>query len=417
MMTIKESLLGVLLLNAAGAFAANDAMSVANIEVPQGGSVELTIALNNETANLSGWQCDLGFSSDGLSLTLNAGGKPEATLSERFNTTGHSISSRMLSNGSYRFVVTSNDGEAIPGSSGVLFSVTLEADASLEVGKTYEGTLYGIEFYTNDETPQTILMNDVTFTVTIGEPDDGRIKFDENAAKLPTYTAGDKANVRMTRTIKANQWSTIVLPFTLTKTKAETVFGSDVQLAEFSGFEVEYENDEDVTPDAITINFTTYTMTARKGMTGGKPFIIKTTQDIANFEADDCTLVGEVADVEKADEYETPGTFTGTFVKTVVPADALFISGEKLYYSTGKTNIKAFRGWFQLGAVLDKETDFGVKMAVFIDDEATDIKELDGLRNSNDLNDFGEATYNLAGQRVGDGYKGIVVTKGRKIIK
>ena len=417
MMTIKESLLGVLLLNAAGAFAANDAMSVANIEVPQGGSVELTIALNNETANLSGWQCDLGFSSDGLSLTLNAGGKPEATLSERFNTTGHSISSRMLSNGSYRFVVTSNDGEAIPGSSGVLFSVTLEADASLEVGKTYEGTLYGIEFYTNDETPQTILMNDVTFTVTIGEPDDGRIKFDENAAKLPTYTAGDKANVRMTRTIKANQWSTIVLPFTLTKTKAETVFGSDVQLAEFSGFEVEYENDEDVTPDAITINFTTYTMTARKGMTGGKPFLIKTTQDIASFEADDCTLVGEVADVEKADEYETPGTFTGTFVKTVVPADALFISGEKFYYSTGKTNIKAFRGWFQLGAVLDKETDFGVKMAVFIDDEATDIKELDGLRNSNDLNDFGEATYNLAGQRVGDGYKGIVVTKGRKIIK
>ena len=417
MMTIKESLLGVLLLNAAGAFAANDAMSVANIEVPQGGSVELTIALNNETANLSGWQCDLGFSSDGLSLTLNAGGKPEATLSERFNTTGHSISSRMLSNGSYRFVVTSNDGEAIPGSSGVLFSVTLEADASLEVGKTYEGTLYGIEFYTNDETPQTILMNDVTFAVTIGEPDDGRIKFDENAAKLPTYTAGDKANVRMTRTIKANQWSTIVLPFTLTKTKAETVFGSDVQLAEFSGFEVEYENDEDVTPDAITINFTTYTMTARKGMTGGKPFLIKTTQDIASFEADDCTLVGEVADVEKADEYETPGTFTGTFVKTVVPADALFISGEKFYYSTGKTDIKAFRGWFQLGAVLDKETDFGVKMAVFIDDEATDIKELDGLRNSNDLNDFGEATYNLAGQRVGDGYKGIVVTKGRKIIK
>ena len=67
--------------------------------------------------------------------------------------------------------------------------------------------------------------------------------------------------------------------------------------------------------------------------------------------------------------------------------------------------------------MLDKETDFGVKMAVFIDDEATDIKELDGLRNSNDLNDFGEATYNLAGQRVGDGYKGIVVTKGRKIIK
>ena len=59
-----------------------------------------------------------------------------------------------------------------------------------------------------------------TFTVTIGEPDDGRIKFNETSTTLPAYTAGEKGNVTMKRTIKANQWSTIVLPFTLTKSKA-----------------------------------------------------------------------------------------------------------------------------------------------------------------------------------------------------
>ena len=69
----------------------------------------------------------------------------------------------------------------------------------------------------------------------------------------------------MRRTIKAGEWNTIVLPFTLTKAKAEAAFGSDVELAEFTGFETEYADEEDITPDAITINFATYTMTAKKG--------------------------------------------------------------------------------------------------------------------------------------------------------
>ncbi len=117
----------------------------------------------------------------------------------------------------------------------------------------------------------------------------------------------------MKRTIKAGRWSTIVLPFTLTKTKAEDIFGTDVQLAEFSGFETEYANDEDVTPDAININFTEYTMTARRGMTGGKPFLIKTSKDITEFDADDCTLAGAVTDVEKSDEYGTEVEKTAAF--------------------------------------------------------------------------------------------------------
>ena len=47
---------------------------------------------------------------------------------------------------------------------------------------------------------------------------------------------------------------------------------------------------------------------------------------------------------------------TGTLVKTTIPADGLFLSDNKFYYSAGKTNIKAFRCWFELDAVLDKST-------------------------------------------------------------
>jgi hypothetical protein len=214
----------------------------------------------------------------------------------------------------------------------------------------------------------------------------------------------------------ANQWNTIVLPFTLTQTKAEAAFGSDVQLAEFSGFEVEYADDDDITPDNITINFSTYTMSARKSMTGGKPFLIMTSKDIESFEAKDCTLFDAVTDVKKFDEWETPGVFTGSLVKTKVPADGLFIYDNNFYYSTGATNIKAFRAWLELGAVLDKETNFGANVRYVIDGEVTSIE---GLPSAAD--NMG-AVYTLKGQLVGYDVDmktlpaGIYLVNGKKVI-
>ena len=257
----------------------------------------------------------------------------------------------------------------------------------------------------------------VESTLTI-EENDGRIHFNETSTSLPIYTAGDKGDVTMNRTIKANQWSTIVLPFTLTKAKAEAAFGSDVQLAEFSGFTVDYgDDDENVTPLGIVVNFSTYTMSAKKPMTGGKMFLIKTSSEITSFEADDCTLVAAVIDTEKTDEYDTAGKFTGSFVKTKVPADGLFIADNKFWYSTGETNIKAFRGWFELGAVLDKETDFGAKVFFSIDDEPTSVDGLavGAMRQQGDV-------YTLDGLYVGRDIptnrlkKGIYIVNGKKVV-
>ena len=186
-----------------------------------------------------------------------------------------------------------------------------------------------------------------------------------------------------------------------------------MELAEFSGFAVDYGDDEDnVTPLAITVNFTTYTMTARKPLTGGKPFLIKTSKDISSFEADEVTLTGAVTDVTKTDEYETSGKFTGSFVKTQVPTDCLFLNDNKFCYSTGKTNIKAFRGWFALDAVLDKETDFGVKFNFFLDGQPTHIDEMVNGQSSNGK------WYDLSGRKLTQPRtKGVYVIDGKKVIK
>lgn len=366
---------------------------VNNVTIPQGGTGSISVELNN----------DKTYTAFSMKLTLPDGiNFVSVTKGDRM------VDSHSLSGNAATGVITclSTANDVFSGTSGELFTINISADTEAVVDDVLSAFLTEVTFATTsgEET-----LSNVAFNITIGEPDDGRIKFNETATKLPTYTAGEKGDVSMVRSIKANSWSTIVLPFTLTKAKAETIFGSDVQLAEFTGFEVDYGDDEEnVVPLGITINFSIYTMGAKKSMTGGKPFLIKTSMDITDFTADDVTLFDAITDVVKADEFETAGKFTGAFTKTVVPADGLFINNEKFYYSTGKTAIKAFRGWFELDAVLDKETDFGVKM--FIDGFETKVEGVS-------VRDASGTIYDLSGRRVSRPQKsGVYIVNGKKAV-
>lgn len=384
-----------------------DNFVISDLTIPQGGEAEVPI----------GYLFDSGKTFVGFQLRLDL---PEgiSSVKDGDNLPVYEVDAASLGT-SFNMTATADNGFAalpkstsasIKGTGGTLITVTLTADASLEVGSTLTATVTRAMFTSKDSEGNlaTVDIPDFTFIITIGEPDDGRIKFDETATKLPKYTAGEKGDVRMTRSIKAGTWSTIVLPFTLTMAKAKAVFGDDVELAEFSGFEVDYgEDEENVTPLGITVNFSTYTMSARKPMTGGKPFLIRTSTDITSFEADDVSLVEEVADVEKTDDYGTAGKFTGSFVKTVVPADGLFLNSNKFYYSTGKTNIKAFRGWFELGAVLNQETDFGVKMV--IDGFETNVEGVS-------VKDAAGTIYDLSGRKISKAGKGVYIVNGKKVL-
>ncbi len=298
------------------------------------------------------------------------------------------------------------------GNEGEVARITVNIPAGYEAGEYAVHVLNAI--MADADSHKKELEPDIISLLTI-EENDGRIHFAETDTSLPTYTAGEKGDITMKRTINAGEWSTIVLPFTLTKAKAEAAFGTDVQLAEFTGFETEYSDEDDVTPDAIVINFSTYTMTTKKGMTGGKPFLIKTSKNIESFEANDVTLFSNVSDVTKADEYDTSGKFTGSLVKTKVPIDGLFLTENKFWYSTGNTNIKGFRCWFMLDAVLDKETDFGTNVSFVVDDDPTSV---DGVPYMSKVGHV----YTVQGLYVGRNVdmkllpSGIYIVDGKKIL-
>lgn len=120
----------LLVLAFAGIAHAADTLYVSpqNVQIVPGESVTLSVELDNETTNLMGWQCDI-LLPEGLSLALKNNGKPAAMLGSRFATTEHTISSNRLSNGAYRFIAMSIDGEAIPDTTGTLFTVTLQLDS------------------------------------------------------------------------------------------------------------------------------------------------------------------------------------------------------------------------------------------------------------------------------------------------
>lgn len=405
----------------AGKATAQESVSISDLEVPQGGTATLEV---NYT--LEGTDPYVGFMfivdvPEGLSLVEDTENPGYPWYDETVTAISRLSITTTTNNG---FAATPKTATStINGNSGVLMRLSVAADAGLTVGSTYTVTVKEISFNVRDEeynvTKRTV--DDVTFTVTIGEPDDGRLKFDENATKLPTYTAGNKADITMKRTIKGGQWSTIVFPFNLTRANATAVFGSDVQFAQFAGFEVDYGDDEEnVIPLGLTINLTDYAIPARGNLAGGTPVLIKTSQDIDEIRIDGVTLTNAVKDVEKADEYGTQGKLTATLVKSTIPADGLFISDNQFWYSTGKTNVKAFRCWFELDAVLDKETDFGARVMLnFLDDEAT------GIHNNKRETINNSHYYDLQGRRVDSSRftahnsqlkKGLYIKNGKKIV-
>ena len=394
-----------------GSVSAQNSLSVADMELPQNAEAELVVSFHFDAADTyTGYSFNLELPEQ-LEFVLEEG-TDVAYVEGTCHDASHSVTAN-LDNGIVKVAGLSLSSKPLSGTDGVLLTFRVRpVSDDFEVGTEYTGSISDILIVPVEGSKESLTGS--TFTVTIGEPDDGRIKFNETSTTLPAYTAGEKGNVSMKRTIKANQWSTIVLPFTLTKSKAEAAFGSDVQLAEFSGFEVDYGDDEEnVVPLGITINLTEYKMSTKKSMTGGKPFMIKTSQDITSFEADDVSLFRTVTDVAKTDEYDTSGTFTGTLVKSVIPADGLFLSDNKFWYSTGKTNVKAFRCWFELGAVLDKETDFASRVMLHFEDETTGISTIHNAQST-----MHNEVYDLSGRKVSGKptQRGLYIKNGRKVV-
>lgn len=201
--------------------------------------------------------------------------------------------------------------------------------------------------------------------------------------------AKEAADVTLKRKFVANKWNTLVLPFAVSDADVKTTFGADAKI-------VKYSNADDV-----NINFTTST----KDIEANVPVLIMPAAVNAKntYTFNSVSIV--VAD-PKADG--TNYSFVGSYKPYNLVNDDYMLYADKWWKrETGDTyTIKAFRAYIKANTPAAAK-----QLNLVIDGQTTGLK-----LNTVNGNIEGE-TYNIAGQRVANSYKGLIIKNGKKIIK
>lgn len=290
-------------------------------------------------------------------------------------------------------------GDPLQKQSGTLISILVKATSDLSIG-TLDAQLHNADFidYTTTFAHDAA---DVDFSFIVSNT----ITLDETSTEVPAAATG--VNVLVKRTISANHWNTICLPFAMSETQVKEAFGDDVKLANFVDYDTQ-ENGDDVI--GITMNFVSATAIA-----ANHPYLIRTTSKITQFSVDGVDINSD--EDNAVVEYDNGltgkkrvvyGTFYGILHSgEIIPDKDIFLSGNKFYYSTGTTTIMGFRGYFEL---LDDLAGYAPSFDIIIDGNTTDINEFRGLFEDG-------AIYDLNGMKIENPTKkGVYIQNGKKVV-
>ena len=384
-----------------------DGLEVQDVNISQGGEATLEIALENPVTEFAAFQFNVELA-NGITVATNDKGKfvyeKGARLDEEFSL---SLSQPDALVNTYRVLGYYTETQPIPSTTGAVVKITIKADAALAVGTTHVCKLSAINLTETNETKHT--PDDITFSVKITEKT--YTILDETSTTAPAASGGS-VDIQVKRTIKANEWSTLVLPFDMTEAQLKEALGSDVKLAEFEDYEAEYTGD-DVT--GLTVNFVATDLT--EGFYGNYPYLVKTSKDITEFivtstiDPDEEGAVVEYDNGKTGKNRKVLGSLVGTYhAGDAVPADGLFLSGNKFWYSTGATRIKAFRAYFMLNEVLSS-VEAEAKVRFIIDEGVTAIEGITpDMENG--------VWYTLDGRQLNGKptEKGVYIVDGKKVL-
>ena len=128
----------------------------------------------------------------------------------------------------------------------------------------------------------------------------------------------------------------------------------------------------------------------------------------------------KVFSVTEDEQTVSKGYMKGVYhAQTVVPADNLFVSANKFYYSTGKTKMMAYRAYFYLADRLDRNESASAKISFMFNESSTDRIEDVEVRPA-----ASSAIFDIQGRKVADSAdglqglpKGIYIINGKKVVR
>lgn len=381
------------------AIAANT-IEVKPVSVPQSGSAQLEVSLSND-CEITAFQFNM-ILPNGISVDEVV---KSDRLPEQMNVE-HSVKPIPSTGSNYQILAFQIDKQPVSGNSGILLNVVISASDATPVDSKFTGIISDVVLVAVDGTR--VEVENSTFDIVVTAPADPWITLDENSTTLPEASGGE-TKIKVKRTLKANQWNTICFPFAMTEEQVYEAFGEDVQVAEF----IEYESTDDLT--SINVIFGE-ALLAEDGLMANYPYIIKTSKNITEFmvtsviEPDEENALVEFTNGKGGTRKEVYGTFYGTLkAGGKVPANSLFLNGGNFWYSTGQSNIKAFRGYFEFVNVLASLETAASNVKMFFRGETTGIKDVTVETANNDM-------YDLQGRRIVNLDKGVYIKNGKKVV-
>ena len=388
------------LLAMAGSTRADDAFIVDDVSLPVNAEAGLTVRFSlDEGSTCSGYTFWLQLPEEVEAVT-NASGNIDYSLGDSYDAAP--VFTPNMDGGYLKVACLNANSDPLNKQQGTLvtFRLRLKEGQTVSVGDVLSGKL--LKGVISAENGSIHDVADDDFTITIAEAADLRTLLDETSTTVPAAATG--VDVRVKRTIKAGEWSTICLPFAMTAEQVKAAFGDDVELGDFKGYEVT----EDDGGDIVGINVKFDDVTA---IEANHPYIIKVSTAVSEFTVDGVDVEPEEEPMVNLGTNRKPKAIVGTYVaETEVPELCLFLSDNKFWYSTGATKMKAYRAYFDFNDVLtDVEDVYGAPVFISFGDETT---RLDQLNIDGEDSNY----YDLNGRVVKTPQKGVFIRNGKKVV-
>lgn len=370
-------------------------------------SCTLSVMMNNEAESQG-----FGFYiclPEGFSFATDGNDDPDVRLSTKRTDATHidNFVAKFQTDGSVKVIASPQDGDGlITGNEGEVALVNIRIPEDCPAGD-YTITIREPKVTLTTGFPAEWETDEVVSTLTVTA---GKV-LDENSVEMPE--AATNVNVTVLRTINANEWSTLCLPFAMTEAQVKEAFGDDVELGDFTSYDTTKDAGDNI--ESISVNFNTVT-----AIEANHPYIIKVSSAITEFTVDGVDIAPTANPCKNY--YSTGkkpkllGSFVGTYVAdfdfySAADNYPLFLSGNKFYYATEDTqHMKAFRAFFDFDDYLPEaeEASSSRILMTFGNSETTGVQSLKREEVSH--------IYDLQGRRVEEPAKGLYIKNNKKVV-
>lgn len=270
----------------------------------------------------------------------------------------------------------------------VTYSMKISGTKSCKI--TFNNKTTSYRFFLDEVMVKNVAESGETTAITLNENSESN-----------TIEAQTGVNVTLKRSMVANEWNTICLPFDVTMDKAKAAFGDNVKIVEL---------DTKAAVDANVLSFK-----ASTGIVAATPYLIKPSAVADEYTFENVDITNKAADYSMTANVDV--AFKGIYNMVDITKDvvefgdtyyAAFLGEGNKIYKAGTGMTKGFRAYFAI-----PKSASASALRVVIDGTATSIKNIDS-----EVVESNAPVYNLQGQRV-DGNNltpGIYVKAGKKFV-